>query len=132
MELNPPHMPRSPVADQSLSGNVKSSNTAISTTDHGPALRLASSRSIQGEESRGGSGAVDQAASSHDLKKAEQLREQISDRNMQLSTYHDDASGRSVLEVTDQATGQVVTQYPSDELLRLYAALREPLVDRNV
>jgi flagellar protein FlaG len=66
-----------------------------------------------------------------DLKKAEMLRAMIADKNMQLRTYHDEASGHSVLEVSDQATGQVVSQYPSEELLRLYAALREPFVDQS-
>lgn len=70
-------------------------------------------------------------ADSEDRKTAERLRTQIGDKNMQLRTYHDEASGRSVLEVSDQTTGKVVNKYPSDELLRLYAALREPLVDQN-
>lgn len=131
MEVIPPQMPRSAVADQSLSGSEKPSNTALASPNHGPALRLASSQPTSGNGSQTGDAEVN-VANAQDLEKAERLRNQISDRNMQLTTYHDEASGHSVLEVTDQATGQVVTQYPSDELLRLYAALREPLVDRNV
>lgn len=69
--------------------------------------------------------------SSGDLQKAEQLKALISDRNVRLSTYHDDASGRNVLEIRDQDTGDVVGQYPSEELLRLSAALREPFVDQS-
>lgn len=70
-------------------------------------------------------------AASADRQKAEQLKAFIGDNNVRLSTYHDEASGRSVLEVRDQVTGDVVGQYPSEELVRLYAALRQPLVDQS-
>ena len=66
-----------------------------------------------------------------DRQKAEQLKAFIGDANMQLSTYHDEASGRSILEVRDQVTGDVVSQYPSEELIRLYASLRQTLVDQS-
>lgn len=132
MELKPAQMPRSPVADQSLSGSARSSNAALSAPNQGPALRLESSQTTLGNTSGIQANRPDTyATNADDLKRAENLRNLISDQNMQLTTYHDEASGRSVLEVTDQATGKVVTQYPSDELLRLYAALREPLVDQN-
>ncbi len=72
----------------------------------------------------------DQAVSA-DRQKAEQLKAFISDDSVRLSTYHDEASGRSILEVRDQLTGDVVSQYPSEELVRLYAALRQPLVDQS-
>lgn len=75
-------------------------------------------------------GYQDQALSA-DRQKAEQLKAFIGDENMQLRTYHDEASGRSVLEVRDQTTGDVVSQYPSEELIRLYSALRQPLVDQS-
>ncbi len=70
-------------------------------------------------------------AISADRQKAEQLKAFISDDSVRLSTYHDEASGRSILEVRDQVTGDVVSQYPSEELIRLYAALRQPLVDQS-
>ncbi len=66
-----------------------------------------------------------------DRQKAEQLKAFIGDDNVRLSTYHDRDSGRSILEVRDQTTGDVVSQYPSEELIRLYAALRQPLVDQS-
>ena len=50
---------------------------------------------------------------------------------MQVSTHHDEASGHLVLRVHDQATGALIDQLPADELLRLYAALRETLVDER-
>lgn len=131
MEVNPPQTPRSLVADQSLSGPVKSSNAASSAADHGPALKVetSSATNVTSIKLDGDSNA--EAPQTEELEKAETLRNLISDRNMQLTTYHDEASGHSVLRVTDQATGKVVNQYPSDELLRLYAALREPLVDQS-
>ncbi len=70
-------------------------------------------------------------AVSADRQKAEQLKAFIGDESVRLSTYHDEASGRSVLEVRDQITGDIVSQYPSEELIRLYAALRQPLVDQS-
>lgn len=73
----------------------------------------------------------DSQAASADRQKAEQLKAFIGDDNMRLNTYHDEASGRSILEVRDQTTGDIVSQYPSEELIRLYAALRQPLVDQS-
>ena len=70
-------------------------------------------------------------SASADRKKAEQLKAFIGDTSVRLSTYHDEASGRSILEVRDQITGDVVSQYPSEELIRLYAALRQPFVDQS-
>ncbi len=66
-----------------------------------------------------------------DRQKAEQLKAFIGDANFKLSTYHDQDSGRSILEVRDQTTGDVVSQYPSEELIRLYTALRQSLVDQS-
>jgi flagellar protein FlaG len=73
----------------------------------------------------------DTRAASADLQKAEQLRAFIGDDSVRLSTYHDRDSGRSILEVRDETTGDVVSQYPSEELIRLYAALRQSLVDQS-
>ena len=66
-----------------------------------------------------------------DRQKAEQLKAFIGDNSVRLSTYHDEASGRSILEVRDQVTGDVVSQYPSEELVRLYAAFRQSFVDKS-
>ena len=66
-----------------------------------------------------------------DRQKAEQLKAFVNDDNMRLRTYHDESSGRSILEVREQTTGRVVSQYPSEELIRLYASLRQSLVDRR-
>jgi len=66
------------------------------------------------------------------LSQAVRLKGLLTDPAMRVSTHHDEASGRVVLEVRKRATGEVVEQIPSDELLRLYAALRESLVDEQV
>lgn len=84
----------------------------------------------QGRQAKADTGQESQADSS-DLRKAEQLKAFIGDSNMRLSTYHDEVSGRSILEVRDQVTGDVVSQYPSEELIRLYAALRQSFVDQS-
>ena len=70
-------------------------------------------------------------AESADRQKAEQLKAFIGDNSVRLSTYHDEESGRSILQVRDQVTGDVVSQYPSEELIRLYAALRHSFVDQS-
>jgi hypothetical protein len=62
---------------------------------------------------------------------AARLRALLTDPAMRVSTHHDEASGRTVLEVQSRDTGELVEQIPSDTLLRLYATLREPLVDQR-
>ena len=62
---------------------------------------------------------------------AQRLKALLTDPAMQVSTHHDEASGHLVLRVQDQATGELVEQIPADALLRLYAALRESLVDEQ-
>ncbi len=132
MEVNPAPPPRSSAAGQPSTSPARSPGVATSAPDHGPALRLDPSQTAPLEASHGQVGGHEvRTSDTEDLKKAETLRALIGNKNMQLKTFHDDASGRSVLEVSDQATGKVVSQYPSDELLRLYAALREPLFDQS-
>jgi flagellar protein FlaG len=132
MEVNPAPTPRPQASGQSAAGSAKATAAAASDPNPGPAAQPAPAQAATPMASDGQtSGAGAEGAQSEDLKKAETLRALIGDKNMQLRTYHDEASGHSVLEVSDQATGKVVSQYPSDELLRLYAALREPLVDQR-
>jgi hypothetical protein len=45
-------------------------------------------------------------------------------REVEVSGFHDAGSGRFVYRVTDRYSGEVLTQLPSEELLRLYAGLR--------
>ena len=62
---------------------------------------------------------------------AERLRALLTDPAMRVRTHHDERSGRTVMQIEDRTTGEMVEQIPSDDLLRLYAALREPLIDRR-
>jgi hypothetical protein len=58
----------------------------------------------------------------------------LADGNVRIRAHRDEASARLVLQVLDRATGELIEQYPPDQLLRLYAALREslgPLVDER-
>ena len=132
MEVNPASTPKIPASGQSTTGQARSARVATAAPDHGPALKIESSSTASSSLPDSPAANADAiSVNADDLKKAETLRALISDQSMQLRTYHDEASGRSVLEVSDQKTGKVVSQYPSDELLRLYAALREPLVDQS-
>jgi FlaG protein len=67
------------------------------------------------------------AVGEHD--EAARLKALLTDSDVQVSTHLDEPSGRFVLQVESLTTGEVVEQIPSEELLRLYASLREPLVD---
>jgi len=62
---------------------------------------------------------------------AQRLKALLTDPAMQVSTHHDEASGHVVLRVQKQATGELIEQIPADALLRLYAALRESLIDEQ-
>ena len=59
------------------------------------------------------------------------LRTLLTDPAMRVSTHEEEASGRTVLEVRSRATGEVIEQIPSEALLRLYAAMGEPVVDER-
>ena len=62
-----------------------------------------------------------------DRQEGARLKALISDPNHRLSTQPDELTGRIVLRVEDRATGELVEQYPAEELLRLYAAMRDSL-----
>ena len=66
---------------------------------------------------------------------ATRLKERLADPAVRVRAHRDDASARLVLQVLDRSTGEVIEQYPPDQLLRFYAALRESLgalVDQHV
>jgi uncharacterized FlaG/YvyC family protein len=58
---------------------------------------------------------------------AARLRALLADPAVRVRAHRDDDSARVVLQVLDRATGEVIEQYPPDQLLRLYAALRQSL-----
>jgi hypothetical protein len=55
------------------------------------------------------------------------LKALLADPAVRVRAHRDDASARLVLQVVDRTTGDVIEQYPPDQLLRFYAALRESL-----
>lgn len=59
------------------------------------------------------------------------LRSLLTDPGVHVNMVHDQESGRTVLRVQDATTGEVVDQIPSEELLRLYATMRESLIDER-
>jgi uncharacterized FlaG/YvyC family protein len=67
-----------------------------------------------------------------DRLEARRLKALVSDPGLRISMYQDEASGRVVMQVVSRATGEVVEQIPAEALLRLYSALREPLLDERV
>jgi hypothetical protein len=71
------------------------------------------------------------AADASQQIEAAHLRTLLTDPAMRVSTHHDDDSDRVVLRVQSLSTGEVVEQIPSEELLRLYATLRQSLVDER-
>jgi hypothetical protein len=77
------------------------------------------------------SAAPQQPAAGDQPFEAARLKALLTDPGMRVSTHHDDDSDRVVLRVQSLTTGEVVEQIPSEELLRLYATLRQSLVDER-
>lgn len=129
MNVNPVAAPGLASTGQ-MTRKVESQQASASAREN---VRHDRTMSPAGPQDSKASGTIEHShkAEDGDRQKAEQLKALIGDRNMQLSTYHDEASGRSILEVRDQTTGDVVGQYPSEELIRLYAALRQSFFDKS-
>ena len=83
--------------------------------------------SQHGREIAGGTPRPDDS----DRLEASRLRALVTDPGIRVSLHPDEASGRVVMQVVSQATGEVVDQIPAEELLRLYSALREHLLDQR-
>jgi|GEM_PF-5285078 len=130
MNVNPVTAP-GPTSSGQIESRAKKASAAAPAPDQGQVLKRNVASSQRPSDDKAGVTAnaveIDQA----DLQKAEQLRAFVANDNFSLSTYHDESSGRQVVEVRDQTTGDVVSQYPSEELIRLYTSLRETLVDER-
>jgi uncharacterized FlaG/YvyC family protein len=87
-----------------------------------PEAQLQSGRPIAAERPR---------ADDSDRLEATRLRALVTDPGVRVSLRQDEASGRVVVQVVSRGTGEVVDQIPAEELLRLYSALREPLLDER-
>ena len=89
---------------------------------HRPRAAAAESASVAEPRSTAGPGRPNTEEPS-----AARLKALLSDPSVRVRAHRDDASARLVLQVLDRTTGEVIEQYPPDQLLRFYAALRESL-----
>ena len=68
-------------------------------------------------------------------KVAQQLQDFMGEMNRSLQFQVDEDSGRDVIKVLDKSTGDVIKQYPSEEVLSLVSKLSETaglLIDQTV
>ena len=68
-------------------------------------------------------------------KMAQQLQDFIGEMNRSLQFQVDEESGRDVIKVVDKNSGELIKQYPSEEVLSLVAKLSETagfLIDQTV
>jgi len=68
-------------------------------------------------------------------KMAQQLQEFMGEMNRSLQFQVDEDSGRDVIKVLDKDTGDIIKQYPSEEVLNLVSKLSETaglLIDQTV
>lgn len=68
-------------------------------------------------------------------KVAQQLQDFMGEMNRSLQFKVDEDSGRDVIKVLDKTTGDVIKQYPSEEVLSLVSKLSETaglLIDQTV
>ncbi|WP_024606223.1 MULTISPECIES: flagellar protein FlaG [unclassified Pseudoalteromonas] len=66
---------------------------------------------------------------------AQQLQDFMGEMNRSLQFKVDEDSGRDVIKVLDKSTGDVIKQYPSEEVLSLVSKLSESagiLIDQTV
>jgi len=132
MNVKPVATPGLVPASQTTHGEAPRASTGSSTSDRGPALQR-QTQATAAPQTNKTVPAAGQAVevSSEDRQKAEQLRAFVNNDDLRVSTRHDDASGRNIVEILDQASGEVVSQYPTEEIIRLYASLRQSLVDKS-
>ncbi|MGO3422174.1 MAG: flagellar protein FlaG [Pseudoalteromonas distincta] len=68
-------------------------------------------------------------------KMAQQLQDFMGEMNRSLQFQVDEDSGRDVIKVLDKDTGDIIKQYPSEEVLNLVSKLSETaglLIDHTV
>ncbi|MED5513386.1 MAG: flagellar protein FlaG, partial [Pseudomonadota bacterium] len=58
-------------------------------------------------------------------KMAQQLQDFMGEMNRSLQFQVDEESGRDVIKVVDKNSGELIKQYPSEEVLSLVAKLSE-------
>jgi uncharacterized FlaG/YvyC family protein len=131
MNVNPVTAP-GPSPSRQTEARVKAPQAPAPAVDRGQVLQRedASAGRLPANSAQAVANSPTKAAEA-DRQKADQLRSFVANDKFSISTYHDEGSGRQIVEVRDQDTGDVVSQYPSEELRRLYESLRETLVDQQ-
>jgi len=92
----------------------------------GAVARVQTNSPAAGSEPSGGP-----SPASGEQLEAQRLKALLTDPDKRVGMYRDEASGHVVMQIEDRATGEVVEQIPSADLVRLYAALRESLIDEQ-
>lgn len=101
---------------------------------------LAGSRAIAGPEARPPAVAISSAATATPRRVTDPVRawEQatriaasamFAGREVEVTSFHDQGSGRIVCKVADRSSGEVLMQSPPDALLRFFANTRDALAE---
>ncbi|MEJ2913003.1 flagellar protein FlaG [Pseudoalteromonas sp. C12FD-1] len=103
------------------------------TDEQGPQNQLKNQYAQQSSE---GNSSQNQQLEREQLEKvAQQLQDFMGDMNRSLQFQVDEDSGRDVIKILDKTSGDVIKQYPSEEVLSLVSKLSESagiLIDQTV
>jgi len=103
------------------------------TDEQGPQNQLNNQYSQQGTETNS---SQNQQLEREQLEKvAQQLQDFMGEMNRSLQFQVDEDSGRDVIKILDKTSGDVIKQYPSEEVLSLVSKLSESagiLIDQTV
>ncbi len=124
-------------ADDKLAANPQLTATAVdesNKTDSTPQQRT--EQNYQQAERKLDEGAEKDELGREQLEKmAQQLQDFMGEMNRSLQFQVDEDSGRDVIKVVDKNSGELIKQYPSEEVLSLVAKLSETagfLIDQTV
>ena len=103
------------------------------TDEQGPQNQLSNQYAQQGIETNS---SQNQQLEREQLEKvAQQLQDFMGEMNRSLQFQVDEDSGRDVIKILDKTSGDVIKQYPSEEVLSLVSKLSESagiLIDQTV
>jgi len=118
-------------ASESKAGQASAVLTASAVDDVKTSVSQA-----QQYQSNAGTATQQQPLEREQLEKvAQQLQDFMGEMNRSLQFQVDEDSGRDVIKVLDKTTGDVIKQYPSEEVLSLVSKLSETaglLIDQTV
>ena len=121
-------------AGQSTSTLISRAVDDVNKTDEqGPQNQLSNQYAQQGIETNS---SQNQQLEREQLEKvAQQLQDFMGEMNRSLQFQVDEDSGRDVIKILDKTSGDVIKQYPSEEVLSLVSKLSESagiLIDQTV